>query len=66
MSPSGAFGRNQRTVAAASRMGAADVGLVSSGNVQLEITRIFIDPAVDPDSGDVFGTILRVEGVASS
>jgi hypothetical protein len=24
------------------------------------VTRVFIDPAIDPDSGDVFGTILRL------
>jgi hypothetical protein len=26
----------------------------------MEVTRLFIDPAVDPQSGDVFGTILRL------
>jgi hypothetical protein len=25
------------------------------------VTRIFIDPEIDPQSGDVFGTILRLE-----
>lgn len=25
----------------------------------MKVTRIFIDPAIDPESGDVFGTILR-------
>jgi hypothetical protein len=25
----------------------------------MQVTRVFIDPAIDPDSGDVFGTILR-------
>jgi hypothetical protein len=24
------------------------------------VTRLFIDPAIDPDTGDVFGTILRL------
>ena len=24
------------------------------------VTRLFIDPAIDPDSGDVFGNILRL------
>ena len=37
--------------------------LVSSDAVdamrQQEITRVFIDPRVDPHSGDVYGTILR-------
>ena len=27
------------------------------------VTRIFVDPAIDPDSGDVFGTILRLGAV---
>ena len=26
----------------------------------LEVTRLFIDPTIDPASGDVFGTILRL------
>ena len=25
----------------------------------MKVTRIFIDPSIDPESGDVFGTILR-------
>jgi hypothetical protein len=24
------------------------------------VTRIFVDPSIDPDTGDVFGTILRL------
>jgi hypothetical protein len=31
-----------------------------AGLRQLEVTRLFIDPAIDPDTGDVFGTILRL------
>ena len=27
----------------------------------LEVTRIFLDPEIDPESGDVFGKILRLE-----
>ncbi len=27
---------------------------------KLEVSRVFIDPRVDPASGDVFGTILRL------
>lgn len=26
----------------------------------LDVTRIFVDPEIDPASGDVFGTILRI------
>ncbi len=37
--------------------------LVSSDAVaamrEQEITRVFVDPRVDPESGDVYGTILR-------
>jgi hypothetical protein len=37
--------------------------LVSSDAVEAmraqEITRVFIDPSVDPSTGDVYGTILR-------
>jgi hypothetical protein len=29
----------------------------------LAVTRIFIDPKVDPQTGDVFGKILRLEAV---
>jgi hypothetical protein len=27
---------------------------------RLEVTRLFVDPQIDPQSGDVFGTILRI------
>jgi hypothetical protein len=30
---------------------------------RLEVTRIFVDPRVDPTTGDVFGTILRLGAV---
>jgi hypothetical protein len=26
----------------------------------LDVTRIFVDPKLDPETGDVFGTILRI------
>lgn len=26
----------------------------------MSVTRLFIDPSIDPDTGDVFGTILRL------
>ena len=31
-----------------------------AGLRDMEVTRLFIDPAIDPASGDVFGTILRL------
>lgn len=30
---------------------------------ELDVTRIFIDPQIDAASGDVHGTILRLEGL---
>ncbi len=30
---------------------------------ELHVTRIFIDPTIDPDTGDVAGTILRLSDV---
>ncbi len=27
---------------------------------RLDVTRIFVDPKIDPQTGDVFGTILRI------
>ncbi len=27
----------------------------------MQVTRVFIDPSIDSDSGDVFGTILRFQ-----
>jgi len=29
----------------------------------MQVTRIFLDPSIDPESGDVFGTILRLGDV---
>jgi hypothetical protein len=38
--------------------------LVSAEGIEamrrLDVTRIFVDPRLDPDTGDVFGTILRI------
>jgi hypothetical protein len=48
-------------------IGIAAKELVSREGIEalrrLEVTRIFIDPRVDPQSGEVFGTILRLEPV---
>jgi hypothetical protein len=30
---------------------------------EMDVTRIFIDPQIDAASGDVHGTILRLEGL---
>ena len=31
----------------------------------LDVTRIFVDPKLDPDTGDVFGPILRIAPTAT-
>jgi hypothetical protein len=34
-----------------------------AGLRRLQVTRLFVDPKVDPTSGDVLGTILRLEEI---
>jgi hypothetical protein len=34
-----------------------------SGLRDTAVTRLFVDPSIDPDTGDVFGTILRLGAV---
>jgi hypothetical protein len=45
-------------------IGVASKELVSEEGItamnRLAITRIFVDPRIDPATGDVFGTILRI------
>jgi len=36
---------------------------ILSGLRDTAVTRIFVDPSIDPDSGDVHGTILRLGAV---
>jgi hypothetical protein len=31
-----------------------------TGLRDMEVTRLFVDPSIDPSTGDVFGTILRL------
>lgn len=45
-----------------------DASAVVSGELlsalrDLDVTRIFLDPEIDPETGDVHGTILRLEAV---
>jgi hypothetical protein len=46
-------------------IGIASRELVSEEGVtalrRLSLSRVFVDPQVDPNSGDVFGTILRID-----
>ncbi|HEX2574184.1 MAG TPA: hypothetical protein VH877_31850 [Polyangia bacterium] len=48
-------------------IGIAAKELVSREGIEalrrLEVTRIFIDPSIDPKTGEVFGTILRLAPV---
>ena len=45
-------------------IGVASKDLVSDEGIdamrRLAVTRIFVDPRIDPDTGDVFGTILHL------
>ena len=45
-------------------IGFASKELVSAEGIEamrsLDVTRLFVDPKLDPDTGDVFGTILRI------
>ena len=47
-------------------IGIASKELISETAVQalsrLEVTRVFVDPRIDPATGDVYGTILRFAG----
>ena len=49
-------------------IGVASKELVSEQGIaamsDLGVTRIFVDPRIDPESGDVFGTILRIARTA--
>jgi hypothetical protein len=49
-------------------IGVASKDLVSDEGIaamsRLEVTRIFVDPRIDPVTGDVFGKILRIERTA--
>jgi hypothetical protein len=49
-------------------IGVASKDLVSDDGIaamsRLEVTRIFVDPRIDPVTGDVFGKILRIERTA--
>lgn len=45
-------------------IGIASKELVSSEGVEalrkMDVTRLFLDPQIDPESGDVYGRILRI------
>ena len=60
-----AFARAQAPTLELTPIGVASVELISSEGARSlrsqTVTRVFIDPQIDPDSGDVFGKILRIE-----
>ena len=49
-------------IGVASRELVSEEGLVALR--RMDVTKIFVDPRVDPETGDVFGTILRLDGTA--
>lgn len=57
------------TAFALEAIGVASKDLVSDEGIDamrlLGVTRIFVDPRIDPDSGDVFGTILHITSRAT-
>jgi len=59
-----AFAAAMGTAYALSPIGVASRALVSSESIEalrrMEVTRIFVDPQIEPTSGDVVGTILRL------
>ena len=62
-----AFARSMGTAEALFAVGTETrvllTGEILAGLRDTAVTRIFVDPAIDPDSGDVFGTILRLGAV---
>lgn len=62
-----AFARTSATELDLVPIGIQSKELVSEDGLQamrrMSVTRIFIDPAVDPETGDVHGKILRIEAL---
>jgi hypothetical protein len=60
-----AFAKAMGTELALQAIGIASKELVSEEGIaalrKMDVTRVFVDPQVDPVSGDVFGTILRLQ-----
>jgi hypothetical protein len=59
-----AFAQAMGTELSLEPIGVASKELISDEGIaamrRLDVTRIFVDPRIDPGSGDVFGTILRI------
>ncbi len=51
-----------RAIRIASRECFSDAGVVAPRS--LAVTRVFINPSIDESTGDVFGRILRLDGVS--
>ncbi len=62
------FAQSMGTQMALQAIGIASRELVSEQGVsalrRMELTRLFLDPQIDPQSGDVFGRILRIAPVS--
>jgi hypothetical protein len=56
----GAMGNGETLFAVGLDIGALMSDEILSGLRDSAVTRLFIDPAIDPESGDVFGKILRL------
>jgi hypothetical protein len=55
-----AMGNGEQLFAVGLDVGALLTDEILSGLRDSAVTRLFIDPAIDPESGDVFGKILRL------
>jgi hypothetical protein len=55
-----AMGNGEQLFAVGLDVGALISDEILSGLRDSAVTRLFIDPAIDPTSGDVFGKILRL------
>jgi len=58
-----AMGTGEKLFAVGSETRAFLTEAILSGLRDTAVTRIFVDPSIDPDSGDVHGTILRLGAV---
>jgi hypothetical protein len=57
------FTSSQAAIAFASKELVSTEGIAAMRD--LDVTRIFVDPKLDPETGDVFGTILRIAPTAT-
>jgi hypothetical protein len=58
-----AMGTGEALFAVGTETSVLVTGEILAGLRDTAVTRLFFDPAIDPDTGDVFGTILRLGAV---